>query len=30
VLSRAEADNAPFFGFEDLKAWVAKGLAELS
>jgi hypothetical protein len=30
VLSRAEADNAPFCGFEDLKAWVAKGLAELS
>src|SRR5579863_4757237 len=30
VLSRAEADNAPFCGFEDLKAWVAQGLAELS
>lgn len=30
VLSRAEADNAPFCAFEDLKAWVAQGLAELS
>jgi hypothetical protein len=30
VLSRAAADNAPFCGFEDLKAWVAQGLAELS
>ena len=30
VLSRAEADEAPFFGFDDLKAWVAQGLAELS
>lgn len=30
VLSRAEADKAPFFAFEDLKAWVAQGLAELS
>ncbi len=30
VLSRAEADNAPFCGFEDLKAWVTQGLAELS
>jgi hypothetical protein len=29
VLSRAEADNAPFCGFEDLKAWVVQGLAEL-
>jgi hypothetical protein len=30
VISRAEADNAPFCAFEDLKAWVAQGLAELS
>jgi hypothetical protein len=30
VLSRAEADNAPFSAFEDLKAWVVQGLAELS
>jgi hypothetical protein len=30
VLSRAEADNAPFVAFEDLKAWVTRGLAELS
>jgi hypothetical protein len=30
VLSRAEADEAPFFAFDDLKAWVAQGLAELS
>jgi hypothetical protein len=30
VLSRAEADNAPFWASEDLKAWVAQGLAELS
>jgi hypothetical protein len=30
VLARAEADNAPFYGFEDLKAWVVRGLAELS
>ncbi len=30
VLSRAEADGAPFAGFEDLKAWVAQGLVELS
>lgn len=29
VLSRAEADNAPFCGFEDLKAWVVQGLVEL-
>ncbi|HUZ68084.1 MAG TPA: hypothetical protein VMU65_00090 [Candidatus Saccharimonadales bacterium] len=29
VLSRAEADGAPFCAFEDLKAWVAQGLAEL-
>ena len=30
VLARAEADNAPFTGSDDLKAWVAQGLAELS
>ena len=30
VLTRAEADNAPFCAFDDLKAWVAQGLAELS
>ena len=30
VLAQAEADNAPFFGFEDLKAWVVQGLAELA
>jgi protein tyrosine phosphatase (PTP) superfamily phosphohydrolase (DUF442 family) len=30
VLARAEADNAPFCGFEDLKAWVTQGLAELA
>jgi hypothetical protein len=29
VLSRAEADGAPFVGNEDLKAWVRQGLAEL-
>ena len=30
VLARAEADHAPFTGSDDLKAWVAQGLAELS
>ena len=30
VLSRAEADNAPFCAFDDLKAWVVQGLAELA
>src|SRR6202035_1556538 len=30
VLSRAEADGAPFCASEDLKAWVTQGLAELS
>ena len=30
VLARAEADGAPFFAHEDLKAWVVRGLAELS
>lgn len=30
VLARAEADGAPFYGHDDLKAWVVQGLAELS
>lgn len=30
VLSQAETDEAPFCASEDLKAWVAQGLAELS
>jgi hypothetical protein len=30
VLARAEADSAPFFGYDDLKSWVVQGLAELS
>jgi hypothetical protein len=30
VLARAEADDAPFCGFEDVKAWLVQGLAELS
>ncbi len=30
VLARAEADDAPFCGFDDLKAWVVQGLAELA
>ena len=30
VLARAEADGAPFSGSEDLRAWVAQGLEELS
>ena len=29
VLARAEADGAPFAGSDELKAWVAQGLAEL-
>jgi len=29
VLGRAEADGAPFAGSDELKAWVAQGLAEL-
>ena len=29
VLARAEADDAPFVKVEDLRAWVAQGLAEL-
>ena len=30
VFARAAADGAPFAGSEELKAWVAQGLAELS
>ena len=30
VLARAEADSAPFAKSDDLKAWVAQGLDELS
>jgi hypothetical protein len=30
VLERAEADGAPFAGSDELRAWVAQGLAELS
>lgn len=30
VLARAEADDAPFSGSDDLKAWVVQGLDELS
>jgi hypothetical protein len=30
VLARAEADGAPFCGSDELKAWVVRGLAELS
>jgi hypothetical protein len=30
VLARAQADDAPFTQSEDLKAWVAQGLDELS
>ena len=30
VLARAVADNAPFTGSEELKAWVRRGLDELS
>ena len=29
VLARAEADNAPFAGMEDCRAWVTQGLTEL-
>jgi hypothetical protein len=29
VLARAEADDAPFCGSDELKAWVAQGLDEL-
>ena len=30
VLAQAESDSAPFFGSEELRAWVAQGLKELS
>lgn len=30
VLARAEADEAPFTGSDELRAWVAQGLSELS
>lgn len=30
VLARAEEDEAPFAGADDLRAWVAQGLRELS
>lgn len=30
VIARAEADEAPFTGNDDLRAWVAQGLRELS
>ena len=30
VLARAEEDDAPFVGSDDLKAWVVKGLDELA
>jgi hypothetical protein len=30
VLARAEQEGAPFTGSDDLKAWVAQGLSELS
>jgi len=30
VLTRAEADGAPFVGNEELRAWVARGLDDLS
>ena len=30
VLARAEADGAPFAGSDELEAWVAQGLEELS
>ena len=30
VLARAEADDAPFSHSDELKAWVAQGLDELS
>jgi protein tyrosine phosphatase (PTP) superfamily phosphohydrolase (DUF442 family) len=29
VLARAEADDAPFAGSDELRAWVSQGLAEL-
>ena len=30
VLARAEADDAPFVGSDELRAWVTRGLADLS
>lgn len=30
VLARAEADEAPFAGSEEIRAWITEGLAELS
>jgi hypothetical protein len=30
VISRAEADGAPWTGSEQLRAWVTQGLSELS
>ena len=30
VLARADADGAPFCGFDDLRAWVAQGLEQLA
>jgi len=30
VLARVAADGAPFAGSDELKSWVAQGLAELS
>jgi hypothetical protein len=30
VLARAEADEAPFTGSEEIRAWVAQGLSELA
>jgi hypothetical protein len=30
VLARAEADEAPFAGSEEIRAWIAESLAELS
>ena len=30
VLTRAEADGAPFAGSEELRAWVAQGIEELA
>ena len=30
VMARAEADHAPFFASDELKAWVAQGLDELA
>jgi hypothetical protein len=30
VLERADADGAPFAGFDDLRAFVSQGLTELA